>query len=136
LPDNGQASIVLKETGNYQYDGKALSEKDWQAGLSMQGRWRAQLLHPETSEQEWLHLVRSSFQTKIMMPVTSYIALENEAQKEILLRKQAQVLNSNKSLDIGENPQQMSEPELCLLMGLLGGLWGYRRWRLTRIKEA
>ena len=55
-----------------------------------------------------------------MTPVTSYLVVENEAQKAILKKKQEQVLSSNKSLDLGEDTQRMSEPSFILLTVLLG----------------
>ena len=55
-------------------------------------------------------------------PVTSYIVVENEAQRAILKKKQEQVLSSNKSLDLDENTQRMSEPNLWVLFGVLGAV--------------
>jgi len=74
-------------------------------------------------------LVKFSFVSKVMTPVTSYLVVENEAQKAMLKKKQVQVLSGNKSLDLGEDPQRMSEPSLILLTILLGlALW-YREKR-------
>ena len=55
-----------------------------------------------------------------MTPITSYIVVENEAQKAILKQKQDKVLLSNQSLDLGEDTQRMTEPSLILLITLLG----------------
>jgi hypothetical protein len=119
LPDNGQASIVLK-SDNFEIAENDIKEKNFASGLTMQGMWRSQILHPEKSDLEWLNLVKYSFRSKIMMPVTSYLAVENEAQKAILKKKQSQVLSGNKSLDPGEETQPMSEPGLILMTILLG----------------
>lgn len=68
-----------------------------------------------------------------MTPVTSYLVVENEAQKAMLKKKQEQALSGNKSLDLGEDTQRMSEPSLILLIILLGlALWyrekSKRKW--------
>lgn len=55
-----------------------------------------------------------------MTPVTSYLVVENEAQKVMLKTQQEQVLSGNKSLDLGEDTQRMGETSLMLLSILLG----------------
>ena len=58
-----------------------------------------------------------SFEAGIMTPATSFIALENEAQKAALLARQRQVLNARRSLDLGEEPlERMPEPPLWVLL--------------------
>lgn len=124
LPDNNQASIVLK-SDIFAIDKTALQEKDGNAALLMQGKWMSQVLHPETAHKEWLNLVRYSFLTKIMTPVTSYLVVENEAQKAILKKKQQQVLSSNPLLDLSEDSQRMSEPNLIWFILVLVFLFWY-----------
>ncbi|MBS1572843.1 MAG: MSEP-CTERM sorting domain-containing protein [Bacteroidetes bacterium] len=128
LPKNNQPSIILKND-LFKVNDQSIKEKNWQTALTMQGKWNSQILHPETSDKEWLNLVKYSFLSKVMTPVTSYLVVENEAQKTILKKKQEQVLSSNKSLDLGEDTQRMSEPSLIILTILLGlALW-YRQRR-------
>ena len=126
LPDNKQASILLK---NLKFDIPAseMREKNWQSALSLHGKWISQVFHPEISAKEWPDLVKSSFETKILSPVTSYLVVENEAQKAILKKKQKQVLSSNKSLDLGEDTQRMSEPGLTLIGIILILVWWYKK---------
>lgn len=131
LLDNNQPSIILKKNG-FELTEKEVKEKNWLSALNMQGQWISQTLHPETSEKEWLNLVKYSFKSKVMTPVTSYIVVENEAQKAILKKKQEQVLSGNKSLDLGEDATRMSEPSLILLMVVFGSVLWYRRKRKTR----
>jgi hypothetical protein len=69
-----------------------------------------------------------------MTPVTSYLVVENEAQKAILKKKQQQVLTSNKSLDLGDDVQRMTEPSFVLVAGLLGIVLWYRQKR--KLKRA
>lgn len=113
-------SMVLKED-IFDLNSASILEKDWNSGLLLSGKMRSQILHPEQSNSEWFQLVKNSFKSKIMTPYTSYLVVENEAQKAMLKRKQNQYLNSNKSLDIGEETLQMSEPNLYLLLLLFGG---------------
>ena len=119
LANDNEPSIILKNA-MFNVSGKEISEKNWQTALIMQGKWTSQILHPETSENEWLNIVRFSFKSKIMTPLTSYLVVENEAQKAILKNKQKQVLAGNKALDIDDSTQRMSEPGLILLIFLLG----------------
>lgn len=128
LPNNNQPSIILKND-IFEVAEQNIKEKNWQSSLTMQGKWNSQILHPETSDKEWLNLVKYSFLSKVMTPVTSYLVVENEAQKAILKKKQEQVLSSNKSLDLGEDTQRMTEPSIILLTVLLGLVLWYRQKR-------
>jgi hypothetical protein len=93
-------------------------DHSWNSALALQGRWFEQQFYPEKSKSEWLSLVRSSFQAQIMSPVTSFISVENEAQKKALLKKQEDVLKANPSLDIGEEVR-MSEPGSWIVVIML-----------------
>jgi hypothetical protein len=56
--------------------------------------------------------------------------VENEAQKAMLKKKQEEALSGDKSLDLGEETQRMSEPSLILLTILLllaVGYWEKRK---------
>jgi len=119
LPNNSEPGIVLKDD-LFDVAENNISEKNWVTALTMQGKWYSQILHPEFSDKEWLSLVKNSFRSKIMTPVTSYLVVENESQRAILKKKQEQVLASNKSLDLGEDTLRMSEPSLILLIVLFG----------------
>jgi hypothetical protein len=134
LPNNNEPNIILKKDF---FDGNEdeIKEKDWQSALVMQAHWRSQILHPERSDKEWLNLVKYSFISKIMTPVTSYLVVENEAQKAMLKKKQEQVLSGNKSLDLGEDTQRMSEPSLILLTILLGLILWFREKRKRQLTE-
>jgi hypothetical protein len=107
-------------------------DHSWNAALALQGRWLEQQFYPEKSKSEWLSLVRSSFQAQIMSPVTSFISVENEAQKKVLLKKQEDVLNANPSLDVGEEVR-MSEPGLWIVVIMLVFVcYRYRRILLSK----
>lgn len=116
---NMTSSIALL-TEFISIDKKQVKDKDWNAALHMNCNWISQNLNPSKSDIEWLNLVKSSFVSRIMTPMTSYLVVENEAQKAILKKKQKQVLSSRKSLDVGEGVQRMSEPSIIILAILLG----------------
>ncbi len=127
LRNDQQASIAFNNA--FSSNENQESEKDWQTGLAMQGRYLSQVFYPKNGEQEWLNLLKMSFQSKIMMPFTAYMVVETEAQKAMLLKKQAQVLASNKNLDLEEEPQRMSEPDLFILLLLMGLFFAfYKKW--------
>jgi hypothetical protein len=125
LPNNNEPSIILKKD-IFGVTEPEIKEKNWQSALKMQGQWTSQILHPETSNKEWLNMVKYSFISKVMTPVTSYLVVENEAQKAMLKKKQEQALSGNKSLDLGEDTQRMSEPSLILLTILLALILWFR----------
>lgn len=126
LPNDSTASIVLK-SGISKNNFDKISEKSWASALTMHGNWLSQNLHPETAEREYYELVKSSFKSNVMTPLTSFIALENEAQKQMLKKKQKEVLLGNKALDLGEQPDSMSEPELWILLILFGIFIWFRK---------
>ncbi len=110
-------------------DMATLQPKTWQTGLILQGQYQQMVWQPEKTDDLWLPLVKNSFAAQIMTPLTSFISLENEAQRLVLKNKQQEVLNAKKSLDIAEatDIQRMSEPAwwLCLLLLLV--VWGVKK---------
>lgn len=131
LPNNNEPSIILKND-IFEVSESEIREKKWQSALIMQGQWTSQILHPEISDKEWLNMVKYSLFSKVMTPVTSYLVVEDKAQKAMLKKKQEQVLSGNKSLDLGEDTQRMSEPSLIILIILLGLAIWYREKRKTK----
>ena len=127
LPSNDQPSIVLKGILGTEHPHLRWTDKNYSAALYMQGEWMSQVLHPYTSEKQWLEVARQSFQTKVMTPYTSYIVVETEMQKQMILKKQKQTLAGNKSLDLGEEPQRMSEPELIIVALLFLAYIAYKQ---------
>lgn len=134
LANNNQPSIILRKD-IFEVSETEIKEKNWQSALTMQGQWTSQILHPEIADKEWLNIVKYSFISKVMTPVTSYLVVENEAQKAMLKKKQEQALSGNKSLDLGEDTQRMSEPSLILLTILLGLVIWYREKRKRQWTE-
>jgi len=132
LSDNGEPGIILKKDF-VEIAKSEIHEKSWKSALTMQANWMSQILHPETSDKVWRNMVQYSFISKIMTPVTSYLVVENEAQKAMLKKKQEQALSGNKSLDLGEDTQRMSEPGLWILIILFGIILGCKQIRKKQI---
>jgi len=130
LPDNADGNIVLlnkKQTFNFD---KNVKEKQWNNALHLQGQWQYHNLYPQNVNREWVQLVRNSFVHHVLTPVTSFMVVENAAQEAMLKKKQEQLLNSDKSMDAGEEEvRRMSEPNLwiCLLILLLFRLFVRRK---------
>lgn len=121
LPDDNKPSIILTTNNkSLEITQNDIKEKDWESGLQMQAQWMLQSLYPETADEEWLSLVQNSFKSRIMTPLTSYIVVENETQKVLLRKKQEETLSGNRSLDLTDNTQPMSEPDLILIAAMFG----------------
>lgn len=119
LPDDGKPSVILKMHQDGIPADANFPRKSWMAALTMQGIWQSMVFHPDKADALWPELVRYSFRSGIMSPVTSFLVVENEAQKAALKRKQEQVLAGNHHLDAGEEIMQMSEPDSLLIALLL-----------------
>lgn len=128
LTNNTEPNIILKSS-IFNINESKIKPNNWNSGLLLQGKWLSNILHPENAENEWNNQVKYSFTSKIMTPLTSYIVVENEAQKAILKKKQEEVLSGKKSLDLNEDTQRMSEPELIVLFILFGMFLIFKRKR-------
>ena len=112
-----------------------LKKGAWESAALLQAEWQYQEKHPDLGDEAWLSLIKKSFRTGILTPETAYLVLENESQRRMLQFKQKQVLNGKKELDLGEEPRQMSEPGLLLMLALLGLVLMRRRLRLRISKK-
>ncbi len=131
LPDDHLPSIALKKN-NFKLDDQAIKPKNWLSALDIHGFWYAQNLIPMGTNKDWRDLVRYSFLSNIMTPVSSYLVVENEAQKAVLKQKQKQVLSSNKAFEIDDSTSRMSETSLWILGIFLALLLWVRSYRLRR----
>ena len=137
LPATPEAAVVV--TGRPSVPpAEAPAASRWLAGLLLRGYGQWQSFHPEITDRERLPFIQASFRAGILTPFTSFLALENDAQKAALQRKQAQTLASNASLDTVENDQVLptatpidSGAALLLAAGLLLAGWHLRRTRLA-----
>ena len=118
LPINNKPDIVITSAKPIS-SALELTAKNWECALTLNGKWLSHQIYPSQGDRAWLHLVKGSFSAHIMTPVTSFIVVENKAQEAALKTKQAKVLAAKQSLDLGEDTEQMSEPGLLLLAGIL-----------------
>ncbi len=104
----------------------------WKTCLSIERDRIYGLVHPLWEEKNWVNQVKKSFESHVLTTNTSFIALETEAQKKILKKKQKEVLSGKKTFNLtSENPASMSEPAWywTLLIFLIMMLWTNRkRW--------
>ena len=130
LPDDGRASVVITDLDA----AMAMSEGEgnpWQNGLELYGMWLASRLHPHQANQKQRLLIAESFRTHLLSPMTAFLAPEDMAQQQMLLKKQEQMLASMRQLDIGEE-HEMDEPPLWWLLLLVmakGVLRNRAGWR-------
>ena len=105
LKDDKSPSIV--------FDGlirsKHIKTPSWKNGLLLQAQNLQFTKEPHLADRYWLENLKGSFTTGFMTPLSSYMVVENEAQKQALLRKQKQLINGDFNLDAGEEVR-MSEP--------------------------
>ena len=137
-PDAADPQIYLPDTpdGNLLVDYAHLGshgpphERSWSDALALEARQRAHLLRSMDLPVSWQALVRGSFEAQVLLPQTAWMCLEDEAQRNALLKKQEDVLNSHPSLDTmdEESMTSMSEPGIrWLLPVLLVALFWRRR---------
>ncbi len=98
-----------------------LSTNDWASAVALRQQYLANQQTGQTGYRPWLDEVRGSFQTRVLMPTTAYMVVENEAQKEALRRKQAETLDADPALDLEETDpvRRMSEPWWIWVLGML-----------------
>jgi hypothetical protein len=102
----------------------------WSNGIQLQSQWAHAIIHPEGGDAAWRKLTLNSFAAHILTPTTSFLALETESQRRMLLKKQWESFHANKALDLGEEPEPMSEPDWIWVL-LLVFVW----WRFDRNKR-
>ena len=90
--------------------------------LSLQNLNETIALYPTQAEKRWLEQVQKSFTARILTPVTTFMVLETEAQRNALLKKQEEVLNGKRLLDLTD-ARRSSEPSLWIFIALFGLLF-------------
>lgn len=87
--------------------------------LSLQNLNETMTLYPTQAEKRWLEQVQKSFTARILTPVTTFMVLETEAQRNALLKKQEEVLSGKRLLDLTD-ARRSSEPSLWIFMVIFG----------------
>ncbi|RZJ79505.1 MAG: MSEP-CTERM sorting domain-containing protein [Flavobacterium sp.] len=131
LANNNLPSIVMNKK-LVKFENR--EKNNWEAGLQMQVLWRESLINPDRGKDQHLEMIKFSMINQILSPVTSFIVVENVAQKKALKRKQDQILNGNKNLDTDEDTQSMSEPSLVLLLILVALVYTIKQNLLRTVK--
>lgn len=91
---------------------------DWTAAVALHRRQQAHLRSPGDDSDGLRNLVEASRQSGVLIPATSYIVVENDAQWNMLERAEEQKLDQHAALDHKEAPAPGA-----LLIGLPFGAW-------------
>jgi hypothetical protein len=133
LADNQQAELVLSHP-QAPLRPEAPAGSRWLTGLLLSGYSQWQTFHPESTDRQRLPFLQASFRAGILTPFTSFLALENDAQKAALRRKQQETLAANANLDVMEEDDlpPVETPidggvGLLLLAGAGLAAWALRR---------
>jgi hypothetical protein len=108
---NTKFYLPFDNNSEFIYDSVSLiPQTKWQEGVVLGQMMKNYALNPQLND-EWINIVKGSMKSGILVPYTSYISLENEAQKKALLHKQKEVLETDKHFDL-EEAEEMSEPNV------------------------
>lgn len=89
----------------------------YQKALKVDGAKRHLVVNPDREDAELFELYRGSLKAHVLTSNTTFIVVENEAQKTILRQKEKQALAGKGYFDFSnEGGQTMSEPDLKVLM--------------------
>ncbi|WP_291724195.1 MSEP-CTERM sorting domain-containing protein [Bernardetia sp.] len=89
----------------------------YEQALSLQNLNETMALYPTQSDKRWLEQVQKSFTARLLTPVTTFMVLETESQRKALLKKQEEVLNGKRFLDLTDT-RRSSEPSLWIFIGI------------------
>ena len=127
---NSGSELILLNKNEAEIDFESLTK--WEQGMYLHGEYLKSKLFPGDGENSWDKILSLSIKAGIMTPLTSYIVVENKAQEAMIKKKQDQVINGNKGLDLQEEVQEMTEPEEWLIVAFLLFLCVYYREKIVR----
>jgi len=85
------------------------------AGTHLWSQWYETVVNPSLLDARYSQLVADSRAAGIMIPVTSFMVVENSAQEEMLKRKHKEATEAKSALDFDEH-QESPEPGFWLLL--------------------
>jgi hypothetical protein len=112
----GQAAVLFDSN----FDGVAefsdsTPKARYVAGQQLWARWYDTTINPSLLDQRYRELVRHSRAASVMLPVTSFMVVENSAQEAMLERKHREGANADSALEFDEHLES-PEPSLWLLL--------------------
>lgn len=106
----------------------ALDENSLYAqGLQLWDAYRGTCARPGTLNAQLPGIVTASRETGVLVPLTSYIVVENQAQWEMLKQKEKQSLKADHALEFDEHQESPAPPAVWLAPIVLLLLWRSRR---------
>jgi len=102
-------------------------------GLQLWDAYRQTQFRPDTLNARLPGIVKASRETGVLVPLTSYIVVENQAQWEMLKRKEKQSLKADHALEFDEHQESPAPPVAWLVPVALLLLWRHRRKGAFRV---
>lgn len=84
-------------------------------GIRLWERWRSSVVNPSLLDPQYGELVAESRRASVMLPVTSFMVVENTAQEEMLERKHREGADADSALEFDEF-QESPEPAFWWLL--------------------
>lgn len=131
VPDDKEDTLILTE-GDIDLD--KLDAFTWESAVLLEALYRSYLLQPEKYTQKTYDIVQLSISSHIMSPLTSFIVLENETQEKVMLEKQKQLLESEKSIEI-QDITEMEEPPFYIIAFMMIVYVGVKSKKNIKIKD-
>lgn len=129
LRDNGEPEIVLAPDSQAEAEqypsGYDYSDGSWKTALQLMGDYERSFLYPEDERKSaQIEVVKSSFRSGVMSPLSSFIVLETAEQERLMLERQRKLLESGDldsyiPMDFDNGEGMGSEPPMLLCIAVL-----------------
>ncbi len=114
----GQPATLLVHDSNADLEGTHVRSdlaSRYVTGIQLWSQWYETVVNPALLDARYAQLVAGSRAAGIMLPVTSFMVVENTAQEEMLERKHREATDAKSALDFDEH-QESPEPGFWLLL--------------------
>jgi hypothetical protein len=114
----GQAGTLVVDPTDISVEGIRLVSDlaaQYVAGTELWSQWYDTVVNPALLDERYQALVADSRACGIMIPVTSFMVVENSAQEAMLERKHKEAVHAQSALDFDEH-QESPEPGFWLLL--------------------